>query len=175
MTQNDMNGDLDGAKRRTPISDWKMLLVTQEWTQWQLGHLCALSSLVNVYDEHQPAHWECGTYSDRPCSCQKIPLPDVPCFKLVYTGPGYYKPETPTPALNDEVTNSSIFNNNYTPVEGMAAVAAMPKQPVSLDDTTQKFLIESYGQDDVGDFLRKKSREQVKSILNAVGVKYHVD
>lgn len=46
------------AERRKPTAGWMMIGVTSDWTQWQCGHLCALSSLVNVYDEHQPAHWE---------------------------------------------------------------------------------------------------------------------
>jgi hypothetical protein len=48
----------DGAVRRQPENGWTMLGVTPCWTQWQKGYYCALSSLVNVYDEHQPAHWE---------------------------------------------------------------------------------------------------------------------
>lgn len=44
--------------RRAPTAAWTMLTIKPEWTQWQLGHLCALSSLVNVYDDHQPPHWE---------------------------------------------------------------------------------------------------------------------
>lgn len=46
------------VERRKPSASWSMGLVTPEWTQWQCGHMCALSSVVNVYDEHQPAHWE---------------------------------------------------------------------------------------------------------------------
>lgn len=50
--------DMPLAERRKPTSAWTMLNITSSWTQWQRGHFCALSSLVNVYDEHQPAHWE---------------------------------------------------------------------------------------------------------------------
>lgn len=74
------------------------------------------------------------------------PLPDVPCFKPVYTGPGYYKPETPAPALNDEVTNSPIFNNNYTPVEGMETIIndAAIIADTRLGDAVESLLHEAY-------------------------------
>lgn len=35
-----------------------MLEVTPDFTRWQRGHLCALSSVAFLQDEHQPAHWE---------------------------------------------------------------------------------------------------------------------
>lgn len=46
------------AKRRTPSGGWHMMDMNKDWTAYQKGKFCALSSLVNVYDEHQPAHWE---------------------------------------------------------------------------------------------------------------------
>lgn len=46
------------ATRRIPENGWEMLGISKPYTAWQKGHMCALSSLVNVYDEHQPAHWE---------------------------------------------------------------------------------------------------------------------
>lgn len=49
---------IEPVERRKPSGSWTMGLVTNHWTQWQCGHLCALSSVVNIYDEHQPAHWE---------------------------------------------------------------------------------------------------------------------
>lgn len=50
--------DREPVDRRTPSGAWSIGMVTKEWTQWQCGHLCALSSVVYVSDEHQPAHWE---------------------------------------------------------------------------------------------------------------------
>jgi hypothetical protein len=46
------------AERRRPENGWTMLGIERPYTRWQKGQYCALSSLVNVYDEHQPAHWE---------------------------------------------------------------------------------------------------------------------
>jgi hypothetical protein len=46
------------ATRRIPENGWTLLGISKPYTAWQKGHICALSSLVNVYDEHQPAHWE---------------------------------------------------------------------------------------------------------------------
>lgn len=55
----DLTIELPPVERRKPDnSGWTMLGVTPEWTQWQCGEFFALSSMVNVYDEHQPAHWE---------------------------------------------------------------------------------------------------------------------
>lgn len=50
--------ELPPVERRKPTSDWTMFRVTKDWTAWQKGHYSALSSVVNVYDEHQPPHWE---------------------------------------------------------------------------------------------------------------------
>lgn len=46
-------------QRRKPVGfGWVVVSVTDNFTAWQNGNICALSSVVNVYDEHQPAHWE---------------------------------------------------------------------------------------------------------------------
>lgn len=49
---------LEPVERRKPNSNWSLLSIKPEYTAWQCGHMSALSSVVNVYDEHQPAHWE---------------------------------------------------------------------------------------------------------------------
>lgn len=49
---------IEPVERRKPSASWSLGQVEQDWTQWQCGHMSALSSVVNVYDEHQPAHWE---------------------------------------------------------------------------------------------------------------------
>lgn len=48
----------NGAQRRAPTGSWTLIDINQNYTAYQRGQFCALSSLVNVYDEHQPAHWE---------------------------------------------------------------------------------------------------------------------
>lgn len=49
---------MNNAERMKPNSNWQMMGVYPDYTAYQRGKFCALSSLVNVYDEHQPAHWE---------------------------------------------------------------------------------------------------------------------
>ena len=45
--------------RRQPASgDWQMIGIYPQYTAWQKGPFCALSSMAHVYDDHQPAHWE---------------------------------------------------------------------------------------------------------------------
>ena len=53
-----MSDSLIPIPRKVPTSDWQMMGVYPDYTAWQRGRMCALSSAVNVYDEHQPAHWE---------------------------------------------------------------------------------------------------------------------
>lgn len=48
----------NGAQRRKPSGNWTLIDINPQFTAYQRGQFCALSSLVNVYDEHQPAHWE---------------------------------------------------------------------------------------------------------------------
>ena len=45
-------------RRRPQGFGWQMITVNKDWTAWQCGNVCALSSMVFVEDEHQPAHWE---------------------------------------------------------------------------------------------------------------------
>lgn len=50
--------ELAPVPRKKPGEGWHIGIVTADYTQWQKGHLCALSSVVMIEDEHQPAHWE---------------------------------------------------------------------------------------------------------------------
>lgn len=46
------------AQRRVPTGGWTVMGIYPQYTAYQQGRFCALSSLVDVYDDHQPAHWE---------------------------------------------------------------------------------------------------------------------
>lgn len=47
------------AMRKHPKAEgWRMITINPDFTAWQKGKYCALSSLVNVHDEHLPAHDE---------------------------------------------------------------------------------------------------------------------
>ncbi len=46
------------AERLKPSGFWTLIAIEKDYTAWQLGDMCALSSVVYVSDEHQPAHWE---------------------------------------------------------------------------------------------------------------------
>lgn len=37
---------------------WVLVGVTEDYTGWQNGVFCALSSVAYVHDEHTPPHWE---------------------------------------------------------------------------------------------------------------------
>lgn len=46
-------------ERRKPEGfGWIIVEVNEQYTAWQNGHICALSSVVFVEDEHLPPHWE---------------------------------------------------------------------------------------------------------------------
>lgn len=44
--------------RKRPTSGWIMIRMYPEYTAWQRGKYCALSSLAMLDDGHQPPHWE---------------------------------------------------------------------------------------------------------------------
>lgn len=50
--------DIQMPRRKPQGFGWIMLATNENWTAWQNENICALSSMINVYDEHQPAHWE---------------------------------------------------------------------------------------------------------------------
>lgn len=37
---------------------WNFIEINENWTAWQKGNVCALSSVIQVEDEHLPLHWE---------------------------------------------------------------------------------------------------------------------
>lgn len=37
---------------------WSVIEINENWTAWQNGNVCALSSVIQVIDEHLPLHWE---------------------------------------------------------------------------------------------------------------------
>lgn len=45
-------------ERMKPNSSWSLVAVLPEYTAWQKGKFCALSSSIYVSDEHLPPHWE---------------------------------------------------------------------------------------------------------------------
>lgn len=46
-------------ERRKPQGfGWKIIDLNKEYTAWQNGIYCALSSVVFIEDEHLPPHWE---------------------------------------------------------------------------------------------------------------------
>lgn len=49
---------IEPASRKRPPYYWHCLGVTPEYTMFQRGHLCALSSVAFLDDGHQPPHWE---------------------------------------------------------------------------------------------------------------------
>lgn len=46
------------AARKSPCEGWLLIGIEEQFTMWQKGHLCALSSVAYLHDEHQPPHWE---------------------------------------------------------------------------------------------------------------------
>lgn len=46
------------VERLKPSGGWSLVAITTAYTAWQKGKFCALSSVVNVYDEHLPPHDE---------------------------------------------------------------------------------------------------------------------
>ena len=44
--------------RKAPGGDWAIIGIYPEYTAYQRGHMCALSSVIQVEDEHLPLHWE---------------------------------------------------------------------------------------------------------------------
>lgn len=46
------------AQRKCPSNGWALLKITPDYTAYQKGEWSALSSLVQVEDEHLPLHWE---------------------------------------------------------------------------------------------------------------------
>ena len=46
------------TSRRSPNANWSLQGIHKDFTAYQCGHMCALSSLVYVEDEHLPPHWE---------------------------------------------------------------------------------------------------------------------
>lgn len=44
--------------RKTPSGAWYIIGITPDYTAWQSGSFCALSSVAYLHDEHQPPHWE---------------------------------------------------------------------------------------------------------------------
>ena len=50
---------MDQPQRKKPEGfGWFIIEVNDQWTAWQNGNICALSSLVYLQDEHLPLHWE---------------------------------------------------------------------------------------------------------------------
>lgn len=46
-------------ERRKPQGfGWSIVEINENYTAWQKGDVCALSSVVFVEDEHLPPHWE---------------------------------------------------------------------------------------------------------------------
>lgn len=45
-------------KRIVPENGWSVIGVYEDYTAYQKGGMCALSSVVQVSDEHLPLHWE---------------------------------------------------------------------------------------------------------------------
>ena len=54
-------------QRRIPEGfGWNVLKINNDFTAWQNGNICALSSVVFIEDENLPAHWEwLISFSDR--------------------------------------------------------------------------------------------------------------
>lgn len=54
------------APRKRPPETWQCIGITSDYSMWQLRHLCALSSVAYLQDEHQGPHWEwVVSFSDR--------------------------------------------------------------------------------------------------------------
>lgn len=54
-----MNGITTMPQRKAPQGEgWEIIEINKNYTAWQKGYICALSSVISVIDEHQPAHWE---------------------------------------------------------------------------------------------------------------------
>ena len=45
-------------RRKPQGSGWRMVDINENWTAWKKGGVYALSSVIEVEDEHQPLHWE---------------------------------------------------------------------------------------------------------------------
>lgn len=45
-------------RRRPQGFGWVVVEMNEHYTAWQNGIYCALSSVVHVFDDHQPEHWE---------------------------------------------------------------------------------------------------------------------
>ena len=45
-------------ERKKPNSNWSLIAITTDYTAWQMGQWCALSSVALLNEEHLPAHWE---------------------------------------------------------------------------------------------------------------------
>lgn len=45
-------------QRIIPSGGWVLVGLTPDYTAYQKGNYCALSSVVEVMDEHLPLHWE---------------------------------------------------------------------------------------------------------------------
>lgn len=50
--------DIEMPRRKPQGFGWIKIMENSDYTAWQNGQICALSSMVHVSDEHQPAHWE---------------------------------------------------------------------------------------------------------------------
>ena len=45
-------------QRIRPSNGWNMMAMNKNYTAWQKGEFCALSSVCFIHDEHLPPHWE---------------------------------------------------------------------------------------------------------------------
>ena len=46
-------------ERKNPSGfGWSLIEINEDFTAWQNGNICALSSIVFLSDEHLPPHWE---------------------------------------------------------------------------------------------------------------------
>lgn len=48
----------DAPIRKAPDSSWSLFGVYEDYTAYQKGGWCALSSVAYLHDEHLPPHWE---------------------------------------------------------------------------------------------------------------------
>lgn len=49
---------MNQIQRRKPTGGWNLVSIEEEYTRYIKGPFMALSSVVNVYDEHLPPHLE---------------------------------------------------------------------------------------------------------------------
>jgi hypothetical protein len=50
--------NLPPVSRKQPGFGWQLIEVLPQFTRWQKGSWCALSSVALLHDEHQLPHWE---------------------------------------------------------------------------------------------------------------------